>query len=74
MKKLQNKEEAFIPVYDFKTNARVPGQKKRIAPKNIVIIEGILSFYDNVKIDFWVILEISIDLFERVFGGFMNLF
>lgn len=34
-----------IPVYDFKTNARVPGQFLTIYPSDVVLVEGILVFY-----------------------------
>ncbi len=41
-----------IPVYDFKTNARVPGQFTIInaAEIDVVLFEGILVFYfENVR-------------------------
>merc|ERR1739842_144118 len=34
-----------IPVYDFKTNARVPGEFTSIYPSDVVMVEGILVFY-----------------------------
>ena len=34
-----------IPVYDFKTNARVPGEFTPIYPSDVVMVEGILVFY-----------------------------
>ena len=34
-----------IPVYDFKTNARVPGEFTLIYPSDVVIVEGIMVFY-----------------------------
>lgn len=34
-----------IPVYDFKTNARVPGLYTSIYPSDVVLVEGILTFY-----------------------------
>jgi len=34
-----------IPVYDFKTNSRVPGQFTTIYPSDVVLVEGILVFY-----------------------------
>jgi len=34
-----------IPVYDFKTNARVPGAYTVIYPSDVVLVEGILVFY-----------------------------
>ena len=36
---------ARIPVYDFKTNARVPGEFTTIYPSDVVVVEGILVFY-----------------------------
>ena len=33
------------PVYDFKTNARVPGIVTTIYPSDVVLVEGILVFY-----------------------------
>jgi len=34
-----------IPVYDFKTNSRIPGQFTTIYPSDVVLVEGILVFY-----------------------------
>jgi len=34
-----------IPIYDFKTNARVPGEFIVIYPSDVVMVEGILVFY-----------------------------
>ena len=34
-----------VPVYDFKTNARVPGAYTTIYPSDVVLVEGILVFY-----------------------------
>ena len=34
-----------VPVYDFKTNSRVPGQFTTIYPSDVVLVEGILVFY-----------------------------
>jgi len=34
-----------VPVYDFKTNARVPGEFTNVFPSDVVIVEGILIFY-----------------------------
>ena len=36
---------ARIPVYDFKTHARVPGAFTMIFPSDVVIVEGILVFH-----------------------------
>ena len=38
-------KSARIPVYDFKTNARVPGEFTTIYPSDVVVVEGILVFY-----------------------------
>ena len=32
-------------MYDFKTNARVPGEFTNVFPSDVVIVEGILIFY-----------------------------
>ena len=40
-----NGKNAKIPVYDFKTNARVPGKFTMIYSSDVVIVEGILVFY-----------------------------
>ena len=40
-----NGKSARIPVYDFKTNARVPGIVTTIYPSDVVLVEGILVFY-----------------------------
>ena len=42
-----------IPVYDFKTNARVPGLFTSIYPSDVVIVEGILVFYFFAIRDFF---------------------
>ncbi len=34
-----------IPVYDFKTNSRVPDKFTVIYPSDVVLVEGILIFY-----------------------------
>jgi len=34
-----------IPVYNFKTNSRVPGEFTTIYPSDVVLVEGILVFY-----------------------------
>ena len=38
-------EQTQVPVYDFKTNARVPGVYTTIYPSDVVLVEGILVFY-----------------------------
>merc|ERR1712038_2023669 len=40
-----NGKNAKIPVYDFMTNARVPGKFTMIYSSDVVIVEGILVFY-----------------------------
>ena len=40
-----NGRSARIPVYDFCTNARVPGEFTMIYPSDVVVVEGILVFY-----------------------------
>jgi len=42
---IMNGKSARIPVYDFKTNARVPGEFTMIYPSDVVVVEGILVFY-----------------------------
>lgn len=42
---IMNGRSAKIPVYDFKTNARAPGEFTMIYPSDVVIVEGILVFY-----------------------------
>ena len=34
-----------MPVYDFKSNARVDGEFVTIQPSDVVLLEGILVFY-----------------------------
>ena len=39
-------KEVEVPVYDFKTNSRVPGEFTIIKPGyEVVMVEGILVFY-----------------------------
>jgi len=42
---IMNGKPTQIPVYDFKTNSRVPGQFTTIYPSDVVLVEGILVFY-----------------------------
>ena len=42
---IMNGKTTKIPVYDFKTNARVPGLYTTIYPSDVVLVEGILVFY-----------------------------
>jgi len=45
MQSILNGKQTQIPVYDFKTNARVPGVFTTIYPSDVVLVEGILVFY-----------------------------
>jgi len=45
MQSILNGRQTQIPVYDFKTNARVPGVFTTIYPSDVVLVEGILVFY-----------------------------
>lgn len=49
LKTLRELKPAQIPVYSFITNAKVAGEHKTIQPKQFVIFEGILAFYDEVR-------------------------
>jgi uridine kinase len=40
-----NGRQTKVPVYDFKTNSRSPGQFTTIFPSDVVLVEGILVFY-----------------------------
>ena len=40
-----NGRQTKVPVYDFKTNSRVPGQFTTIYPSDVILVEGILVFY-----------------------------
>ena len=44
--KLLNNEECLIPIYDFKTKKRSK-ETKKIDSCQIIILEGLLCFYDN---------------------------
>lgn len=44
--KILNKEECLIPTYDIKNKKRVDDQQK-IEPCQIIILEGLLCFYDT---------------------------
>jgi len=51
-----------IPVYDFKTNARVPGEFTVIYPSDVVMVEGILVFYfPNIREMFNIKLFVDTD-------------
>jgi len=45
LKNIKSGKPTQIPVYDFKTNARVPDQFTTIYPSDVVLVEGILVFY-----------------------------
>lgn len=36
-----------MPIYDFLTNSREPGKWTTIMPSDVVLVEGILVFYDE---------------------------
>lgn len=38
-------QQTKVPVYDFKTNSRSPGEFTTIYPSDVVLVEGILVFY-----------------------------
>ena len=40
-----NGRQTKVPVYDFKTNSRGPGQFTTIYPSDVILVEGILVFY-----------------------------
>ncbi len=42
---IRNGKTTKVPVYDFKTNARVKGEFTTIEPSDVVLLEGILVFY-----------------------------
>jgi len=42
---IMNGKPTQIPVYNFKTNSRVPGEFTTIYPSDVVLVEGILVFY-----------------------------
>jgi len=45
LKDIIERRPTKIPVYDFKTNSRVPGEFTTIYPSDVVVVEGILVFY-----------------------------
>jgi uridine kinase len=45
VRRLANGEPIARPVYDFKTHSRVAGAFDRIAPKSVVLVEGILALH-----------------------------
>ena len=40
-----NGRQTKVPVYDFKTNSRSPGEFTTIYPSDVILVEGILVFY-----------------------------
>jgi len=45
LKDIIERRPTKVPVYDFKTNSRVPGEFTTIYPSDVVVVEGILVFY-----------------------------
>jgi len=45
LQQILNGRPTQVPVYDFKTNARVPGIYTTIYPSDVILVEGILVFY-----------------------------
>ena len=59
-----------IPIYDFKTHARL-AERKKIAPSRIVIVEGILVFVDErlrrlLDVKIFVDTDADIRAFRRI--------
>merc|ERR1712080_287657 len=42
---IRSGQQTKVPVYDFKTNSRSPGEFVTIFPSDVVLVEGILVFY-----------------------------
>merc|ERR1719422_216240 len=40
-----NGRQTKVPIYDFKTNSRLPGEFTTIYPSDVILVEGILVFY-----------------------------
>merc|ERR1712066_170610 len=47
LKDIQEAKPTKVPVYDFKTNSRKPGEFTDIFPSDVVLLEGILVFYNK---------------------------
>lgn len=47
---LKNKQEAFIPTYDFSTHSRLPATEP-LMPRHIILLEGILIFTEPKLLD-----------------------
>ena len=60
LKKLKNNSSVSIPVYDFKTHTRTD-QEEIKEPHKIVIVDGILTFYDKTLRDLFD-LKIFVDV------------
>lgn len=45
LQEIQSGKSTQVPVYDFKTNARIDGEFVTIHPSDVVLLEGILVFY-----------------------------
>jgi len=50
LRRLKANERVELPVYDFKTHTRL-SETKRVEPKPIIIVEGILIFADKRLLD-----------------------
>jgi len=48
LKKLLNKEDAEIPIYNFSKHAREKEWEK-VKPSDIILFEGILALHDPVR-------------------------
>ena len=74
--KLLNNEECLIPIYDFKTKKRSK-ETKKIDSCQIIILEGLLCFYDNSirnMMDLKLFIDASNDirLFETIINEIEN--
>ena len=47
IKQLKNWQAIDLPVYDFTTHSRT-GQKNHVEPQSVIIVEGILIFYEDI--------------------------
>ena len=45
LSEIQSGKSTQVPVYDFKSNARIEGEFTLIHPSDVVLLEGILVFY-----------------------------
>jgi len=67
MKKIIEGQVTKVPVYDFKTNSRTPGQFTTIYPSDVVLVEGILVFYfPNIRDLFHLKLFVDTDADTRL--------